>query len=481
VVKDIKQFLSKTLTRYRNSLRIESGYEAEVHAVKSLASHNTPLATTLNQNVCEFKDPYLPNLETGSNSNIPESELSLLNQEYHSSEFRSVPVLAPGMEILIINKSINGDIYKSKPDKSIITGFKDVGEYELDSTIGGYYIHKVNEEINGEVVLKKLFSKFYSREPRAITVDNHHIILLTNGYLYIYDKKIKKSYYLYNTLLATAHSIVRYPGKRSLFLITGTGTDCLLKFNCQSHTLTPIWSAYDNGFNCNIDFMAGVKFFTYKHNGRFDKKIYDWAINQGAPVRKLQQDSFLKTNSQTLFPEDQPTKFQSTHLSSAIITRRKGCWYMLATVFATTRITQSKPSVGSELIAIRLNSNLEPEGSLPIRLDTDLINPHCIQQIGQNHYIVCDTGNGKIKIYRDTGSSNIQLSIVGSIHFDSSWIHSANIEFLDNNLYLTAMDSANGKIIIINLTEGIKKEIAIDKRAKVHYVKLLQHNEARPI
>lgn len=179
---------------------------------------------------------------------------------------------------------------------------------------------------------------------------------------------------------------VDYDSSLEQLLITMSGTDQIVKVCAKTGTVSQYWNAMDHGYKLNIG--TGEQFY-YVYSDERHK------LNGNVPP-SFEVVEIDRENRPVL-----PNAHQVAHPNSGIFhPRGRG---VLATLFATKEVDENGVRVvgggsgGQVINVVEIGGRMETHV-----LVRDLSNPHEVEHLGDNVYMVTNTSAGEVLFYRET-------------------------------------------------------------------------------
>lgn len=188
-----------------------------------------------------------------------------------------------------------------------------------------------------------------------------------------------------DNIMSFPHSI-DYDAARDELLITMSGTDQIVKVCAKTGKVTPFWNAMDQGYRLNIG-TGDQLYYAYED----ERESLNGNVPQNFEVK------FIDRNNRPVLPN----AHQVSHPNSGIFHPRGNG--VLATLFATKEVDQDGQRVvrggsGGQIINIVQNGD-RMETHVLVR---GLSNPHELEYLGDDIYMVTNTSAGEIRFYRES-------------------------------------------------------------------------------
>lgn len=216
------------------------------------------------------------------------------------------------------------------------------------------------------------------------------------------------------------HSI-DYDAARDELLITMSGTDQIVKVCGKTGRVVPHWNAMDHGYKLNIG--TGDQFYYIYEEERAN-------LNGNVPPN-FEVKVIDRENRPVL-----PNAHQVAHPNSGIFhPRGRG---ILATLFATKEVDQNGDRIivggsGGQVINV-VERDRKMETHVLVK---GLSNPHEIEYIGNDVYMVTNTSAGEIRYYKE--ASPMEWTMIGTLSTVNIPDIRENPHMQSNGIDLTSM------------------------------------------
>lgn len=233
---------------------------------------------------------------------------------------------------------------------------------------------------------------------------NLYVASMRSNIVYVLDRSFEIAGQITHPFFNDLHSLNFARGK---LIVASTGLDMVMQLSAQGDLLGQ-WRAIENGY-C-IDQMGNERCIDYSQ----DHRLMDY-----------------------------PTLTQTTHVNSALPSSQDD--NILVSLFHQGKVIETSFT-----------------GALAKDLVSGMKNPHAINTLQRDEYMVSDTGNGQVLVFDGQGN------IVSMIKGDFNWVQDAS-PLSNGNIILA--DSNNSRIVEVNKNGNIIDSYQYPKEWKIYQVK----------